>query len=104
MFPHDPLNYALRIFIAVVVGCLASTGHYIKKRYWDMSTKDSFLSYFHWSDPYFRSTLWALLAAEIPLGYSTVDIPLSFDLIAASYGVTGYTVDSIFNRSTEQQV
>jgi hypothetical protein len=97
------MDYIMRTLLAISIGCLASTGHYFKKRYWDMTTKDLFFSYFHWRDPYLRAAIGALICAEVPLAYSTVDTPMTFDLLI-SFAGTGYMCDSVFNKATEQQL
>ena len=91
---NDLIIYPLYI----VLGLIGGSGHYIKKRYIDDTTKDSF---FHYLTIDFTSTKKATLAiigSSISLAATHAGVIGVQEII--SILTAGYMVDSVLNRDS----
>jgi len=82
----------------IVLGLIGGSGHYIKKRYIDDTTKDSF---FHYLTIDFTSTKKATLAiigSSISLATTHAGVIGMQEII--SILTAGYMVDSVLNRDS----
>ena len=87
--------------IYIVLGLIGASGHYLKKRYWDNTTKESFLNYLS-GEP--KATMHAVVAVTgssimLSLAHTGTDWLTLSELIGAI--TAGYANDSAFNRAAD---
>ena len=82
----------------IVLGLLGGSGHYLKKRYVDDTTKDNF---FHYLSVDFTSTKKAaltIICSSIGIAVNHID-PVSMQELF-SILTAGYMADSVFNKDS----
>lgn len=82
----------------IVLGLIGGSGHYLKKRYIDDTTSDSF---FHYLTSNFKSTKQATVAiigSSISLALAHTGVVGMQEIISVL--TAGYMVDSVINRDS----
>lgn len=82
----------------IILGLIGGSGHYLKKRYIDNTTRDSF---FHYLSVDFTSTKKAVLAivcSSVGIASAHVGVIGGQDIIAIL--TAGYVADSTFNKDS----
>jgi len=88
--------------IYVILGFLGGTGHWIKKRYIDDTTKDTFTTYLVTNSTRTKQAIWSIIGAEVGLSFLHSSGMLSLQEIVGAL-TAAYTLDSALNRSSEQE-
>jgi len=85
----------------ILLGLSGGAGHYLKKRYVDGSTRDSFLEYLKSNPPSTKKAIFTIVTTEIGLSLASGGILSLSNVVGAI--TAGYAVDSGLNRSSDQQ-
>lgn len=83
----------------IVLGLIGGAFHWVKKRYIDLTTEDSFWRYLVENSKHTRQATYAIICAEVALSlvHTGTGITLS-ELIGAL--TAGYMADSTLNKAT----
>jgi uncharacterized membrane-anchored protein len=88
--------------IYILLGFLGGAGHWVKKRYIDDTTSDSFKTYLFTNVTRTKQAIWAIIGVEIGLSFLHSSGMLSLQEIVGAI-TAAYTLDSALNRSSEQE-
>ena len=88
----------LHILSYIIVGVIGSVLHYLKKRYVDNTTDQSFHEYLFVHKQSTFNALAAIVSAEYALSMSDTDYIWDVQSFIGAL-TAGYNVDSVFNRS-----
>ena len=85
----------------IVLGFAGAIGHYLKKRYVDDTTKDSFYYYLTADKTSTKKAAWTIAGSCLILSYAHktgyfIPLPELMGILTA-----GFTIDSTVNRSSE---
>lgn len=96
------MNQYTNAGIYIALGLIGAVGHYVKKKYIDKTTDDTFSMYVLGNFPHTLQSVGAIAFAEINLSFlQTTDVLSLQSLIGAI--TAGYMFDSGINKASDSE-
>lgn len=96
------MNEYLIALIYIGLGIVGANMHFLKKRYVDLTTKDSLYMYLTENFASTVYTLCGIAMAEVNMALMQTNAPFALANVIGALTV-GYTADSAINRSSEAE-